>query len=106
MFGDIHVDERPFSCPCLDRDEKSDKYKLNLEVGHMPENIELMISSLREWRSDFCKCVKNSGNIGESGTSSEAFKAKKRKSGPGSLTKKEQKRVASNWERLKANLSR
>ncbi|KAL7542285.1 hypothetical protein ACHAXR_013212 [Thalassiosira sp. AJA248-18] len=92
IFGDIPVDERPFPCACLDREE--------VVEGQLPENLDLLVSQLRQWRSAFV-ATEEIEELNEVGVK-KAKKSKKSKSG--SLTKKESKQRASNWERLKANL--
>lgn len=94
LFGQIHVDERPFSCSCLDR-------KQDGKEGHMPENLEPLISQLRTWRL-LCVAHEKSDTNGN-GKAPKSNEGKKQKKS-GSLTKKESKRKASNWERLKANM--
>ncbi|KAL7553714.1 hypothetical protein ACHAWF_017035 [Thalassiosira exigua] len=89
IFDNIPADERPLSCPCLDREDDL--------KDHMPERLDLLVSKLRQWRSLFEGKTENEKVHTEK-------KVKKGKSG--ALTKKESKRRASNWERLKTNLKR
>lgn len=97
VFGAIPANERPFPCPCLDGEEDME--------GHMPENLDLLVSQLRQWRSAFI-AFEQSGECGDDIDSAQRKKSgkKSKKSKLGSLTKKESKQRASNWERLKGNL--
>ena len=103
IFGELPEDERPFACSCLDRVGNANIDELISNAACMPENLDLLISKLREYRSSFVGCELPSAD-GEP----KANKAKKRKasSTSGSLTRKEQKRVASNWERLKSKIGK
>lgn len=98
IFVTLPVDERPFTCPCLDREEDIE--------GWMPENLDLLISQLRQWRSAFVAFNKAEEPNETKQGAKKSKKSKKSKSVDlGSLrTKKESKQRASNWERLKANL--
>lgn len=96
IFGSLPLDDRPFPCPCLDR-------KKDIE-GRMPDNLDHIVSQLRHWRSSFI-AVENYEEPDATKALLGAKKSKKnRKSKTGSLTKKESKQQASNWERLKGNL--
>ena len=101
IFANIAEDERPFSCPCLDRE------KDNIDTRYIPENLEGLVSQLRQWRSAFI-AASSSDHVEDTGESQiDAKKSKKRKkSKSGSLTKKESKQRASNWEKLKANMKK
>mmetsp|Transcript_13136 Transcript_13136/g.28393 ORF Transcript_13136/g.28393 Transcript_13136/m.28393 type:complete len:598 (-) Transcript_13136:37-1830(-) len=89
IFGGISLDERPFSCPCLGREE---------------EDLDLLVSKLRQWRSEFVAFNVSEESL-DTGREPGAKKRKKsKKSKSGSMTKKESKRTASNWEQLKVNL--
>ena len=98
IFETLSMDERPMECPCLDREKIVDLEK-NLNAGHMPESLGCLIEKLRNWRAEF---VMNQSSARQPEYDVLESKTKKRKSG--SLTKKEQKRVASNWEMLKKKI--
>jgi len=89
IFGRIPEDERPFSCPCLDREET--------------ENLDLVVSQIRQWRSAFIAVI-SEDHVNAGGEPGAKKRKKSKKSKSGSLTKKESKQRASNWEQLKANL--
>lgn len=95
IFDVIPEMERPFSCPCLDR--------VTHEKGQMPEDLDALVSKLRRWRSSFVS-VKQS----DSGVMVAPAPVAKRlkKSKPGLLTRRESKQKASNWERLKSNMTK
>ena len=96
IFDGIPANERPFQCPCLDRRESVE--------GQMPENLDTLVSQIRQWRSDYITAEdpEESNGTGSKGDTKKAKKSKKKsKSG---LTKKESRSKASNWEKLKANL--
>ncbi len=95
LFDNIPEDERPFPCPCLDR--------VKYEKGQVPEDLEVLVSNLRQWRSTFVSVEKV--EYYEEGQSALGVK-KSKKSRPGSLTKKESKQKASNWERLRAHMTK
>ena len=70
----------------------------------MPENLDTLVSQIRQWRSDYITAEdpEESNGTGSKGDTKKAKKSKKKsKSG---LTKKESRSKASNWEKLKANL--
>ena len=95
IFENIPDDERPFPCPCLDR--------VKYEKGQVPEDLGVLITNLRQWRSTFVS-VEQAEDY-ETGQSLQGLKKSKR-SQPGSLTKKESKQKASNWERLRAHMTK
>lgn len=103
IYADIPEDERPFSCPCLDREGR------NGDGGGRPfEDLDSLVSKLRRWRSAFVSFEKKSEAREGDGGGKIMIGAKKpsKTKSVGSLTKKESKQRASNWERLKANLKR
>ena len=100
VFEKIPADERPFNCSCLDRVTNVDKMEKCLSAGQMPEDLDCLIEKVRLWRSAF---VESSAHKIES-EEIEPTAKKQKKSKVGSLTRKEQKRVASNWEMLKKKL--
>ena len=87
IFSHIPEDERPFHCPCLDRKETVE--------GQLSEDLDSLVKQLRGWRASFVALA--------AGLSEETKDRKQRKKS-GTLTKKEFKRKASNWERLRANI--
>ena len=87
IFSHIPEDERPFLCPCLDRKETVE--------GQLSEDLDSLVKQLRGWRASFVALA--------AGLSEETKDRKQRKKS-GTLTKKEFKRKASNWERLRANI--
>ena len=93
IFNDIPNDEQPFPCPCLDR--------VNCDKGQVREDLEVLVTNLRQWRSRF---VSLEQSVDDEVAASAAKKSKKSRSGL--LTKKESKQKASNWERLKANMTK
>lgn len=95
IFETIPDDERPFPCPCLDR--------VKYEKGQVPEDLKALLTNLRKWRSRFVLAEQSDDSKAVASASGEK-KSKKRRSGL--LTKKESKQKASNWERLKANMSK
>jgi len=95
IFSILEEDERPFSCSCLDRNyEGRCDGNLLWDGAHMPEDLDELIEIVRKYRSAF---VGRDASV-DSGSKS----SKKRKASL--MTKREQKRVASNWERLKSKL--
>ena len=100
VFEKIPADERPFNCSCLDRVANVDKMEKCLSAGQMPEDLDGLIEKVRLWRSAF---VESSAHNIES-EEIEPTAKKRKNSKVGSLTRKEQKRVASNWEMLKKKL--
>ncbi|KAL9191024.1 hypothetical protein ACHAXT_000730 [Thalassiosira profunda] len=95
IFDQIPVDERPFPCPCLDRTDRSER--------QLPEDLDALVAGVRQLRSAFVAA--ESGGVNDNTDATKgAKKAKSKKSKTGSLTKKEARRKASNWERLKANM--
>jgi len=105
IFATIAEDERPYSCPCLDREKDT------IDTRYIPENLDGLVSQLRQWRSAFI-AASSSDNLEDIATAGEsqidAKKSKKRKKSKSasSLTKKESKQRASNWEKLKANMKK
>ena len=107
IYADIPEDERPFPCDCLVREKEVEK------EGRLPEDLDALVSQLRRSRSVFVSAEKSDEQLegAERGDIMMLSKKKckrdgeKSKSG-GSLTKKESKQRASNWERLKASLKR
>jgi alpha-ketoglutarate-dependent dioxygenase FTO len=100
VFETIPPDERPMKCPCLDRDENNG-LDACLKAGQIPESIDKLVEEIREWRSAF---VESKQNGGDKSKTASAITKKRKKSGAASLTRKEQKRVASNWEMLKRKM--
>ena len=100
VFEKIPEDERPFNCSCLDRVTKVDQMEKCLSAGQMPEDLDGLIEKIRLWRSAF---VESSAHKSEVEAIEQTTK-KQKKGKVGSLTRKEQKRVASNWEMLKKKL--
>eukprot|EP00585_Thalassiosira_rotula_P020644 CAMPEP_0196201342 /NCGR_PEP_ID=MMETSP0912-20130531/4453_1 /TAXON_ID=49265 /ORGANISM="Thalassiosira rotula, Strain GSO102" /LENGTH=126 /DNA_ID=CAMNT_0041474983 /DNA_START=49 /DNA_END=426 /DNA_ORIENTATION=+ len=80
IFGRIPEDERPFSCPCLDREET--------------ENLDLVVSQIRQWRSAFIAVI-SEDHVNAGGEPGAKKRKKSKKSKSGSLTKKESKQRAS-----------
>ena len=104
IYTDIPEDERPFSCDCLDR-RMIDKEK----KGILSEDLDMLISKLRRLRLAFVSIDEQKSNLDDHVKSSEWSESKKKRklsNSGGSLTKKESKQRASNWERLKATLKR
>lgn len=95
IFDTIPDDERPFPCPCLDR--------VKYEKGQVSEDLEVLVTNLRKWRSRFVSAGQSDDSKAVASASGEK---KSKKSRSGLLTKKESKQKASNWERLKANMSK
>jgi hypothetical protein len=87
-------------CPCLDRDENNG-LDACLKAGQIPESIDKLVEEIREWRLAF---VESKQNGGDKLKTASATAKKRKKSGAASLTRKEQKRVASNWEMLKRKM--
>jgi alpha-ketoglutarate-dependent dioxygenase FTO len=108
IYAAIPEEDRPFLCPCLDRRGRCDD-----ERGQLPEDLNLLVTQLRQWRSAFVLSAKNKSGDGQSGDTlgnimpgSKKLKGQGKLSEVGSLTKKESKHRASNWERLKANIKK
>jgi hypothetical protein len=98
VFETIPADERPLSCSCLDHGQNVDMEKC-FEAGQMPHSLDDLVEKIRSWRLEFVQANQGSGNE----TAQPKIK-KRKKNNAGSLTKKEQKRVASNWEMLKRKI--
>jgi hypothetical protein len=98
VFEMIPADERPLSCSCLDHGQNVDMEKC-LAAGQMPRSLDDLVEKIRAWRLEFVQANQCSGNE----TAQPKIK-KRKKNNAGSLTKKEQKRVASNWEMLKRKI--
>lgn len=98
VFETIPTDECPMTCSCLDRTENSDLERC-LKAGQIPESLDDLIEQIRCWRAAFVQS-KQHGEKSEA----ESKTKKRKKSKAGSLTRKEQKRVASNWEMLKKKI--
>ena len=97
VFDDMPAEERPFPCPCLDGEKDT--------TERMPENLELLVSQLRQWRSTFVASEKSGEHDDDTGSAPRKKRRNKsNKAKTGSLTKKESKQRNSNWERLKASL--
>ncbi len=110
IYAAIPEEDRPFPCPCLDRRGRCDG-----ERGLLPEDLNSLVIQLRQWRSAFVLSAKEKsgnqqgGDIHVNMTSGPKQKLKgqgKLSKSVGSLTKKESKHRASNWERLRANLKK
>ena len=118
IYTDIPEDERPFSCDCLDRmmDKDDDDVRGDMEKeGRLSEDLDMLISKLRRLRLAFVSVEERKSNVdneriklevlgGESKKKRKRMKDKSLSNSGGSLTKKESKQRASNWERLKATL--
>jgi alpha-ketoglutarate-dependent dioxygenase FTO len=117
IYADIPEDERPFPCPCLDRQKGGGGESGGR--GGLPEDLDSLVSRLRRWRSAFVISEEEKFDVGREGggdggvktmTGAKELKGRQRgktsKSAVGSLTKKESKQRASNWERLRANLKK
>lgn len=98
VFEGIAVEERPMACSCLDRNQTSKFDQCSCDE-QMPELLDDIIAQIRDWRSAFVKQDARSMQEPDAATQS-----KKKKRSSGSLTRKEQKRVASNWEQLKKRI--
>jgi len=97
IFNDLPEDERPFTCPCLDRTSHKD--------DQLPEDLSSLVDSLRKWRAAFVAGGSAKESRSEKGSESGMKKSKKsskKSKSSGSMTKKESKQRASNWERMKA----
>jgi hypothetical protein len=77
--------------------------RVKYEKGQVPEDLKALLTNLRKWRSRFVLAEQSDDSKAVASASGEK-KSKKRRSGL--LTKKESKQKASNWERLKANMSK
>ncbi|KAL3822218.1 hypothetical protein ACHAXA_000658 [Cyclostephanos tholiformis] len=107
IYAEIPKEERPFPCPCLDREGRCDG-----ERGQLSEDLNYLVSQLRQWRSEFVLFVKEKSCNQQGGDhhgkimlgAKKLIGHGKLSKSVGSLTKKELKNRASNWERLKANL--
>jgi alpha-ketoglutarate-dependent dioxygenase FTO len=123
IYTDIPEDERPFSCDCLDRrmmDDKGDdnvRGDIGKKEGILSEDLDMLISKLRRLRLAFVSAEEQKSNnldddriksevLGESKKKRKRVKGELPNNASGSLTKKESKQRASNWERLKATLKR
>ena len=69
IFATIAEDERPFSCPCLDREKDN--------IDTRSENLDGLVSQLRQWRSAFISASSNEGDDTNSESPSDAKKSKK-----------------------------
>ncbi|KAL7501185.1 hypothetical protein ACHAWT_011046 [Skeletonema menzelii] len=99
IFLDLAENERPYTCSCLDRvDEK--------ECGDfMPSDLESSIKSLRELRSAFVsEDGQDETRDDAKDDKSKLKKDKKKKKKKSTLTSKEKKKVASNWNALKSKI--
>lgn len=103
IFSSLSEGMKPMECPVLDRKDTDAEYE-------MTANLDKLGSKLRKWRASFL-------SAGSNNNASTAYAAKdndkqptsKRKGsggGGGSLTKKEQKRVASNWQKMKSKMAK
>mmetsp|Transcript_19410 Transcript_19410/g.29465 ORF Transcript_19410/g.29465 Transcript_19410/m.29465 type:complete len:105 (+) Transcript_19410:1-315(+) len=81
IFSSMSEDCRPIVCKHLDSGECND--------------LAQILESLREWRKAFVSQTKVMSN-GSKSTNSQI----------GNLTKKEQKKVSSNWERMRLTMSK
>jgi alpha-ketoglutarate-dependent dioxygenase FTO len=114
IYTDIPEDERPFSCECLDRmmdkvDDNDVRSDMEKKEGRLSEDLDMLISKLRRLRLAFVSIDEQKSNVDDHVKSSEWSESKKKRklsNSGGSLTKKESKQRASNWERLKATLKR
>lgn len=118
IYTDIPEDERPFSCDCLDRrmmDKDDDARDTKMKEGILSEDLDMLISKLRRLRLAFVSVEEQRSNVDNERIKSEVGDSKKKRkrmknellsNSGGSLTKKESKQRASNWERLKATLKR
>ena len=123
IYTDIPEDERPFSCDCLDRmmdkDDDDDDVRGDMEKkeGRLSEDLDMLISKLRRLRLACVSVEERKCNVdneriklevlgGGSKKKRKRMKDKSLSNSGGSLTKKESKQRASNWERLKATLKR
>ena len=83
------------ACPFLDRGADPDAAR-----GQMREDLAELVSDLRRWRASFYRV--GGSNVDRSMEKMGGRKVKKK----AALTKKEQKRVASNWESMKSSMKR
>jgi hypothetical protein len=90
---------------------------IGTKEGILSENLDMLISKLRRLRLAFVSAEEQKSNsVDDDRTKSEVLVGSKKKrkrvkeelsnNAGGSLTKKESKQRASNWERLKATLKR
>ena len=90
IFRNMAENERPFACPCLD---------------NVSTDLDASIKELRELRSAFVT-YQHADLDGSGGGDKSKEKKEKKKKKKKSLTRKEEKKVASNWNALKTKLSR
>lgn len=102
IFETIPKDERPFECSCLDRENLDLDNCLN--SGQIPESLEGIIEQIRHWRSEFVMGPDSVSKEKSEQNTAEPKAKKRKKSKTGSMTRKEQMRVASNWDMLKKKL--
>eukprot|EP00804_Cyclotella_cryptica_P012704 CCRYP_016297-RA/>CCRYP_016297-RA protein AED:0.02 eAED:0.02 QI:712/1/1/1/1/1/2/25/414 len=102
VFEEIPTDERPMTCPCLDRNEVFD-FEAFSKLGRMPEQLDDLIAKIRDWRSLYVE-MNTASKQNVKSQAGQSNQKKQKKTRPGSLTRKEQKRVASNWEKLKKHM--
>lgn len=95
IFASLPDGARPMACPFLDRGTDPDAAR-----GQMREDLAELVSDLRRWRASFYRV--GGSNVDRSMEKMGGRKVKKK----AALTKKEQKRVASNWESMKSSMKR
>ena len=107
IFASISEGMKPMDCPVLDRKDTDGECE-------MTENLDKLGGKVRKWRESFLSANAHGNNKTSSHAGNAAAndnrKQRKRKGsggrgGGGSLTKKEQKRVASNWQKMKSNMA-
>ena len=100
IFRDLAENERPFACPCLDRVAKKESDDL------LSPDLELSIRVLRELRSAFVSSDEQGEGMDDAkDDKSKLKKDKKKKTKKSTLTNKEKKKVASNWNAMKSKIS-
>jgi hypothetical protein len=98
----------------MDKDDDDVRGDMEKE-GRLSEDLDMLISKLRRLRLAFVSVEERKSNVdneriklevlgGESKKKRKRMKDKSLSNSGGSLTKKESKQRASNWERLKATL--
>jgi alpha-ketoglutarate-dependent dioxygenase FTO len=100
IFRDLAENERPFACPCLDRDEEE------RSTDFLPTDLDSSIRDLRELRAAFVGSVEEHDGRNDAEDDKSKMKKDKKKKKKSSLTRKEEKKVASNWNALKSKMSR
>ena len=98
IFRALAENERPFACPCLDRDEEKQS------SDSLSTDLESSISHFRELRSAFVSAIEPDEGLDDT-TGSKPKTKKDKKKEKKSLTRKEEKKVASNWNALKSKIS-